>query len=232
MKLCNELPLYGEALLRLFYPGLCASCDKLLALEERGLCGGCLQKLSDLKFLPSEEKIRINLLSGNEGWSLFDYEGLVREVLHKIKFEGRRDLLQIFYPEIEAFLARRSHLASYDCILPVPLDFHRRLEREFNQSGLLAHKIHEILGKPRLLKRALGRRRSILPQSLLGREARRINISHAFRVMDPRSIKNQSVLLVDDIFTTGATLGEVSKTLKAAGATQIGYLVLARTRSR
>ena len=232
MKLCDELPHYGEALLRLFYPSLCASCAQLLALEERGLCEGCLKKLSDLKFQPSEEKIRIHLSTGSEGWALFHYEGLVKEVLHKIKFEGRRDLLQIFYREIESFLARRSHLASYDSVLPVPIDFHRRLEREFNQSGLLANKIHEILGKPRLLKRVLARRRSLLPQSLLGREARRINISHAFRMIDQRSVKNQSVLLVDDIFTTGATLGEVAKILKAAGASRVGYLVLARTPAR
>lgn len=230
MRLRRELSWYGEALLRLFYPSRCASCNGLLALEERGLCEVCLGSLRPLKLEPSEEKIRLTFSSESEGWALFRYEGLVKEVLRKVKFEGRRDLLGVFYPEMDRFVSRRTQLASYECILPIPLDPRRHLEREFNQSGLLAKKIHSLLGgTPRLLKRTLARRRSPLPQSLLGREARRSNVDHAFRVLDGRSVRNRSILLVDDIVTTGATLDEVSKMLKAAGASRVGYLTLART---
>ena len=229
MRLRHELPLYGEALLRLFYPSLCASCSHLLALEERGLCETCLKNLNPLKLEPSEEKIRIPLSNAKEGWAIFRYEGLVKDLLHKVKFERRRELLRIFYPQIAYFLSRRAEFTSYDCIIPVPLDPQRRLEREFNQSDLIAQQVHRLLGIPHLLKRTIRKRHSMLPQSLLGREARRMNVGHAFRVLHPQNIRGRSILLVDDIFTTGATIEEVSKILRAAGAARVGYLTLART---
>ena len=229
MKLGPEFALYGEAFLRLFYPSACASCARLLELEERGLCVGCLKDLQKFRLQPSEERIRVTLSSGDEGWALFRYEGLAKEILHRVKFEGRRDLLRVFVPEIEQFVRRRTQLETYDCIVPIPLDSRRRLERKFNQSGLLARRIHGFLKNPRLLQGALAKSHSALPQSLLGREARRINVDHAFRVRKHRAIEGRSVLLVDDIFTTGATVDEASKMFKAAGASRVGHVTLART---
>ena len=230
MELRHEFFFYGEAFLRLFYPGLCASCNRLLELEERGLCTVCLEDLLKFKLEPSEERIRTTVRATSEGWAIFRYEGLVKEVLRKVKFEGRRDLLRAFYPEIAQFLSRRAPLATYDCLLPVPLDSHRRLEREFNQSGLLAKRIHRFLERsPRLLTRTLIRKHSPLPQSLLGREARRVNVSHAFSIPNGRAVRGRSVLIIDDIFTTGATIEEIARVLRSAGASRVGYLTLART---
>ena len=229
MKFELEVPLLGEAFLRLFYPSLCAVCSRLLELEEKRLCIECFNRLHPLRLEPSEERIRVTLPATEEGWSLFRYDGLVKELFHKIKFEGRRDLLRVFYPELTQFLTRRTPLASYDWILPIPLDSRRRLEREFNQSGLVAKRIHKFLRGPKLLAWALIRWPSVLPQSLLGREARRINIRRAFHLLRDRAVRGRSVLLVDDIFTTGATLGEVSSLLKSAGAARVGFLTLART---
>jgi len=222
----NVLPRYGEALLRLFYPSLCANCESLLELQESGLCVPCRGALEALRLLPSEERIRLSFRYGHEGWALFRYDGVVKEIFHKIKFEKRRDLLRVFSNEISRFLARRPRLAEYDCIVAVPLDLGRRLEREFNQSQMIATKVQEILGVKR--EKSLVKKRSTPPQSLLGREERRLNLSGVFSVSLPRRMRGKSVLLVDDIFTTGATLEEAAKTLKAAGAGRVGYFVLAR----
>lgn len=224
---------YGEAFLRLFYPSACAACSRLLELEEQSLCLSCLSQVQKLKLLPSEERIRVSLEYGDEGWALFRYEDQVKDLLHQIKFERRRRLLQVFTKDLILFLARRPQLASYDRIIPVPLDRRRRAEREFNQSGILARTICGILKNqtsslPRLDERTLAKRRPTPPQSLLGREARKINLSQVFRIRNPKRIQGQSVLLVDDIFTTGSTLEEAAKTLKRDGALRVGYLALAR----
>lgn len=235
MEFQKVLPCYREAFLRLFYPGFCASCNRLLELQERGLCLSCRERLQKLKLLPSEERIRVSLSHGDEGWALFCYQDAVKEIFHKIKFERRRDLLRLFLEEIALFFVRRPRLAIYDCVVPIPLDARRRLEREFNQSGIIAAAVRKILRKkqaaplPRFEKRVLLKTRTTLPQSLLGREDRKLNLDRVFQVSDPARIRGKSVLLVDDIFTTGSTLEQAAKTMKAAGASRVDYFVLART---
>lgn len=229
MRLARKFSFYTEAFLRLFYPGLCVACVRLLELDEKGLCQNCGKVLQKLRLDPSEEKIRVRLPDADEGWSLFRYDGLVKDIFHYIKFKKRRDLLRIFDWEIQRFLKRHDHFSSYDAILPVPMDHGRRLAREFNQSGLLAQTVHHFLKTPRFQTSLLARKRGALPQSLLGREARRINVDHVFSVRRLKHVEGKSFLVIDDIFTTGATIAEISRILKAAGVARVGYLTLART---
>ncbi len=230
MQLSQTVSHYIEALLRLFYPACCATCGELLELEEKGLCGACRTRLREFRFRPSEERIRVSLAHGDEGWALYRYEDLVKEILHKIKFERRRDLLRVFSGEMADFLHRRPELSHYDFLIPIPMDPRRRMEREFNQAGLLARNISRLLpSKIKLGIHILLKKHSTPAQHLRGREARRINLSHVFRVRRAAKIRDKKVLLVDDIFTTGATLEEGAKTLKAAGAGRVGFLALART---
>lgn len=169
----------------------------------------------------------MNLSWGDAGWALFRYDGTIKEVFHKIKFQKRRDLIRLFAEEIRAFFARRPELGLYDYVAAIPQDSRRRLEREFNQSEVIASYIRKIL--KRRGKGLLTKKRLTPPQSLLGREERLLNLQGMFRVPSPARIREKSVLLVDDIFTTGATLEEAARTLKQAGALEIGYFVLART---
>lgn len=233
MTFLKRLSRYGEAFLRLLYPSFCALCQSLIELEERGLCHGCLSKVESLRFRPSEERIRTALAHGDEAWALFRYEGPVKEILHQIKFERRRDLVQIFSASMAQFFARRPRLAGYDLLFPIPLDPERRWQREFNQSALIAERIHRhvapVSPPPFLLKRqGLVKKRSTTPQSLLGRSSRTSNLNGVFRARFPRQILGKSVLLIDDIFTTGSTLEEAAKTLKEAGADRVGYFALTR----
>ena len=224
----STLPFYGEALARLFFPGLCAFCRELLELEEKGLCRICQGPLVKLRLPPSEERIRIRLSRVDEAWTLFRYEDAVKEIIHKIKFGKRRDLLHLFNEDLDQFLSRDNRFAGYDCMVPIPLDSSRRMEREFNQSGLLASKISRIL-KIKVEQKGLGKKRRTPAQSLLGRGGRKLNMEKAFYVPCPKKVRERAILIVDDVFTTGATLEEAAKTLKAAGASQIGFFALART---
>jgi len=113
-------------------------------------------------------------------------------------------------------------------IVPVPLHRSRLRERGFNQSLLLARVLSSDLGTP-LDYLSLIRKRNTRAQTGLKKEERKKNVKDAFSITYPLIIKNKKIILVDDVFTTGYTLNECSRTLKKSGATTIICLTLART---
>jgi ComF family protein len=109
--------------------------------------------------------------------------------------------------------------------VPVPLHWSRRLRRGYNQAEILARGLARRHGLP--LVRGLRRLRATPPQQ--GDPAlRRQNVQHAFAVRAPRAVAGRRLLLVDDVFTTGATLNACARTLREAGAAAVGALTLAR----
>jgi ComF family protein len=118
---------------------------------------------------------------------------------------------------------------AFQCILPVPLHPKRLREREFNQSVLLARPLAARLGIPVDLD-AVERVVHTPPQSASTEAERRKNLRGAFRVRKPECVKGRSILLFDDVYTTGATLEELARSLLGAGARQVSGLTLARAR--
>jgi ComF family protein len=117
--------------------------------------------------------------------------------------------------------------SAYDLVVPVPLHIDRLRWRGFNQAWLLARSLARERGwasDPFALERV----RATDPQVELDDAARRRNVRAAFRVPDPRRVRDRRILLVDDVCTTGATADECSRTLLKAGARHIDVLVLAR----
>jgi ComF family protein len=117
--------------------------------------------------------------------------------------------------------------SAYDVIMPVPLHQERLMRREFNQAAVLARGLARHLGVP-MVQRLLVRVRSTRPQVELSGRERRQNVRQAFAVTNPAALEHMQVLVVDDVFTTGATLGEVARTLKGAGAARVDVFALAR----
>ena len=115
-----------------------------------------------------------------------------------------------------------------DMLLPVPLHASRLREREFNQSLLLADRLHRRLGVP-LSYGNLVRLRDTQPQTELTRSARLKNLRRAFSVLHPKEVDGKRLLLVDDVFTTGTTVNECAKALRKAGAADVFVCTLART---
>lgn len=118
-------------------------------------------------------------------------------------------------------------LAGSDIIVPVPLHWTRLLQRRYNQAALLAHAVRAAGGPP-VAADWLVRRRRTPPQGHLGPTARQRNIRGAFAVRKGRSFTRLRVVIVDDVMTTGATVDECARVLKAAGAEFVGVLTLAR----
>jgi ComF family protein len=115
----------------------------------------------------------------------------------------------------------------FEAIVPVPLHPTRLRERGFNQALLLGRILGKIHDK-RVLVTPLKRIRNTLPQVQLDHGERAKNVREAFAVMDPKKIKDRHLLLVDDVFTTGATVNECAKVLKKSGAKTVSVLTLAR----
>ena len=117
---------------------------------------------------------------------------------------------------------------AFQSILPVPLHPKRLREREFNQCVLLARPLAARLGIPLDLD-AVERVRHTPSQSSLPEPDRRKNLRDAFRVRRPEFVKGRSILLLDDVYTTGATLEELARSLLSAGALKVSGLTLARS---
>ncbi len=120
---------------------------------------------------------------------------------------------------------------SFEAIIPVPLHPARLRKRGFNQALLLG-KIFGRTTNKKVFPRALRRIRNTIPQVQLDHHERERNVRGAFAVSRQQEIKDKNLLLVDDVFTTGATVNECAKVLKKSGARQVFVLTLARVGAR
>lgn len=155
------------------------------------------------------------------------YGERVREAVHALKFQGKTALARPLGDLMAEVGSRVLPVAAVDCLVPVPLHPSREAERGFNQSVLLARRVSRRWGVP-VEPRALRRRRSTPSQTDLDAEARRANVKDAFQVYRSRAVDGRHVLLIDDVFTTGATVSECARVLLDAGARTVGVLTVAR----
>lgn len=163
----------------------------------------------------------------NRARSAVHYDGPVPDLVHALKYADRTDLA----PMMARWMARAGAelLAEADLVTAVPLHRSRLFSRRFNQAGLLAAALARSAGKP-FRPEAVVRIRATRQQVGLSRESRDDNVRGAFRVPAGAKplVRGRRVLLVDDVFTTGATLEAVTRPLKRAGAAAVDVLTFAR----
>jgi competence protein ComFC len=156
-----------------------------------------------------------------------EYGGALRETLLLFKFRKYKPLAKPLAAFVAAALPDGAELWGDGVFVPVPLHRKRRRERGFNQAEALASALGRLTGRP-VEKRALRRVADIPPQTTMGRAERMANVRGAFRVVRPERIRGRVVVLVDDVFTTGSTLGECARELWGAGAADVRALTVAR----
>lgn len=158
--------------------------------------------------------------------ALYEADGTMRQAILLFKYGGRRTLARHLGRLMVEGAGRLLDPSQFDLLIPVPLHPKRERARGFNQAALLAKEIGTGWGLC-VGHRVLHRVRATEAQSG-GRREREENIKGAFAVARPGRVKNMRLLLIDDVFTTGATAGECVKVLLAAGAAEVGVYTLAR----
>ncbi len=161
--------------------------------------------------------------------SIAFYQDTVRRAIHLFKFEQKKVLAPHLVRLINTHLPTDCCFADYDFILPVPIHKKRLRERGFNQAEILAKGISQAKRVP-LCTDTLVRHQHTVAQSSLGWEDRQRNIAGVFSVSDPKKkIPNKRLLIVDDVFTTGATVHEAVNELWKVNPAEVDVLTLART---
>ncbi len=210
------------------FPSRCPVCGAYV--KNRGdWCAACLAAALRVRRLPLDAGHRRVF---SEAWSFGAYHGALRDLLLPLKFRSRRDGL----PALRSFLAAvGERLPRADWMpgvaVPVPLFAEKEKERGGNQTELIFREWLESQGWE--WRRAIVRTRATAPQFGLDREQRAKNVKNAFALsdeMDKNELAGKNILLVDDIFTTGATLAECAKSLKKAGVNDITVWTLASDR--
>lgn len=197
-----------EATLPRLTPPFCRQCAQPLASSD--LCGRCRETP-----LPGLEGIRAPYLM----------EGTVRDCIHRLKYQDFRALGGVLGELLGAYVLELS--LPVDVLVPVPLHPRRLRARGYNQAALLAREMGRQMDLP-VAERALRRSRAAPPQARSAdMEARRRNVEEGFTVRD-ESLAGRSVLLVDDVCTTGSTLAACAAALKAAGASSVWAATVAR----
>ncbi len=240
---------WRDRLFAALLPAACLGCAAPLgAAAPLGLCAACRGRLRPLGAACAgcaasfDAAVPAGYLCGrcrarppayDRLLALWRYEPPLDAVVRGLKF-GRLDYLgrhlglalaAAFLPELGPDLG----VPSIDLVVPVPLHWRRRLRRGYNQAERIARPLAAALGRP--LAPALARRRATPPQSALGRPERLANPRRAFRARARHDLDGRTVLLVDDVATTGATLDAAAAALKRAGAAAVIAMVAARTPS-
>ncbi len=230
----------GELLLGLVFPGRCKACGGRLTRGARFFCPGCLQKARLItgplctvcgrpypdgsgEDHPCAECIR-SRKAFDSARAPLAYEGVVRDAIHLYKYRELRALKSYLGGFVE-YGARR-WFEGATVAAAVPLHPRRLRARGFNQSLFLAKAAADGLGI-RLSAGSLERVKHTMPQIELSPAERELNVRGAFAV-NGEGFAGESVLLVDDVYTTGATVNECARVLKKAGAANVHVLTVAR----
>ena len=160
--------------------------------------------------------------------SAIRFEDKAREMLLDYKFNGHLWLRDDFADWLEASARAHFDLAAVDLLLPMPLTAFHRLDRGYNQSGYLAEALAKRFDRT-CREDVLKRKGRPERQSELDEDARRENVKDTFAVTKPDLVRGRTVLLVDDVMTTGSTLSECARELKLSGASRVWCLTLARS---
>jgi ComF family protein len=234
----------GTALRDLLLPRQCAGCQQTWLHSHQGFwCDACLDGLPWItsplcpqcgRPFPKSPSAPDHLCGDclqsvfifNSARSVTHHGGVVRKRIHQLKFG---DQPQWVPPLAELLLTqiRRERSCHVDVIFPVPLHVHRLRQRGFNQAGLLAGACGRQLRIPVQFD-VLVRSCWTEPQTRLNREQRLQNVKDAFEVTAANRVADRSVLIIDDVYTTGTTLNECAKTLIAAGASEVHALTVCR----
>lgn len=235
------MALFLKTLFQFFFPPQCYCCETFLSEGQQGLCPDCLSGIHWIE-PPLCTKCGIPFLSQGEkshlcgsciekdrfftmSRALGYYEGPLREAIHRWKYQGKLYLSPLFGEWMARGFFQYWSIDLFDLVIPVPLHPQRLRERGFNQALLLAKELSRRIGIP-YRRKVLEKRKPTVPQvSLSGRE-REKGVKGAFHLTREGEVEGKGILVVDDVYTTGATVNECARVLLAGGANRVDVFTL------
>ena len=228
----------------IIFPPQCLACAEIInSPANLAFCGSCREKIRfitgshcpvcGIPFLSSPASSHIcgncleNKLYYTQARAVANFETIIMEAIHRFKYGRSISTGNALGSFMADFSFPDFDFAEYSLLIPVPLHVKRLRERGFNQSLLLADKLgkkHKLPVSFSLLKR----HKFTLTQTGLNKTEREENIKGAFVVTDKKKVSDENIILVDDVYTTGATINECAKTLLKTGAQKVAVLTLAR----
>lgn len=226
-----------EGMLDIVFPARCPVCDKPLPVSEL-ICPACRKELEYIKpprclkcgkHIGDERQeyckgCRIAAHQFEKGRGLFAYRSAAKS-MYRLKYAGRREYARFYGRQIAASLGGTIRSWKADALVPVPIHYSRKRERGYNQAEALAKEIGKELGIPvesRLLKRV----KKTLPQKYLDDRERQNNLKKAFKISG-NDVKLKTIIIVDDIYTTGSTIDACAAALKEAGIKKVYFVAAA-----
>lgn len=229
---------YLTRFLDILYPPCCPVCDEIIMPKGQLICQTCFKALSYVhqpackkcgkQVINSTTEYCLDCSRHNRsfkyGLALLNYDEKAQHSMTRIKYKNKRQYLD-FYTEAICIRYRKQILGMHaDALVPVPIHSTRRRKRGFNQAEILADGIGKKLGIP-VLSEVLIRNKKTAPQKQLSTLERLKNLEQAFAAGKlPADIK--SIILVDDIYTTGSTIEACTRVLKRAGVKNIYFITI------
>lgn len=204
--------------------GICKSCEKKLPYLKGNLCLHCSDYVLGAGYYCKRCKGKKFIC--DRAIAPFEYSGIAKKLILGLKYSNKK-----YYAEfIAKFIADciTENKLVFDYIVAVPLCEKRLKSRGYNQAFLLAQQISKILNKP-LLENVLIRVKETPTQTVLNKQERLLNMKDAFKVKNKKLIKGKTILIVDDVYTTGATIDSCSKVLKDGGAMAVYCVTVGHT---
>lgn len=208
-----------------FLPRFCSACKNKLSVTEEIICEACLSNIErpDEQRLAHEFERKFNsdkIISGFISLFVYEKDKELQQIIHGLKYDGKFRIGIFLGKLIAKELGRQIYDWKIDFIIPVPLHNLKRAERGYNQSVFIAKGINSVLNIP-IRSRSIKRHRFTETQTNLGQIERKENLKNAFSCKRRNTLKGKTILLLDDVITTGVTISECGRILHDKGAVNI-----------
>ena len=225
-----------KTILDLIFPARCTFCDKVLSFGRRFLCEECGEKIKMIdgptcmkcgKAVKEDEEYCYDCTRKKHefirGAALFEYD-FVRRSLYRYKYGGRQEYKECYAKFMAHFLKDKITGWHAQALVPVPLHKERKRQRGYNQAEILAEELSKYLYIP-VIKNLVIRSRKTLPMKDIEGSERQNNLKKAF-LIGRNDVKLDTIIIIDDIYTTGSTIDEVRRVCKEAGIRNIYFLTV------
>ncbi|MCG8372437.1 MAG: ComF family protein [Balneolales bacterium] len=220
--------------MQIVFPHVCDICGNVLPRNAQYVCIECLnthfEEANPNQSIASSDSLLPEYVHAQHALWKFDKGGFLQDLMHKLKYQRLTGVGEDLGKALGRSLKKNSHFDFERNWIQIPVPLHPRKERKrgFNQARSVGAGIESILRIPAIDRGAVTRIKNTKTQTGYSLEKRRDNVYGAFNVLEPGKIQGKFCLVVDDVFTTGATSFELSSKLHSAGAEKIFIVTIAQ----